>query len=221
VRHERHSKRATAQAMVDVMAAFGHDRFALAGHDRGARVAHRLCLDHPAAVARVAMLDVAPTRTVFARIDRALATDYYHWFWFIQPYDLPERLIGADPSWYLRRHMQAWAGRLDYFHPLALAEYERCFALPGTVHATCEDYRAAASIDLAHDDDDAKAGRRIECPLLALWGERGLVPRHFDVPAVWRDCARDVRGQGIAAGHALVEEAPAATLRALRAFFAV
>ena len=140
-----------AHDMVELMRDLGHPRFRLVGHDRGGRVAHRLCLDHPDAVSQLAVLDISPTRTMYARTDQAFATAYYHWFFLIQPFDLPERLIGADPAYYLQRKLGGWGTGLAHFDPRALAEYERCFSDPATIHATCEDYRAAASIDLEHD----------------------------------------------------------------------
>jgi haloacetate dehalogenase len=216
-RHVNYSKRAMAADQVELMRALGFERFRLAGHDRGGRVAHRLCLDHPRAVERVAVLDISPTRIMYGRTDQAFATAYYHWFFLIQPFDLPERLIGADPVYYLRRKIGAWSGGLGYFDLRALAEYERCFSDPATIHATCEDYRAAASIDLEHDAEDAAA--RVACPLLALWGDKGVVNRLFDPIRDWGSVAVDVRGRALPSGHFLAEEAPAATLAELSAFF--
>ena len=218
--HAPYSKRAMAQDVVEVMRELGFPRFRLAGHDRGGRVAHRLCVDHPDAVLRVAVLDISPTRTMYARTDQAFATAYYHWFFLIQPFDLPERLIGSDPAYYLRRKLGGWGSGLDCFDPRALAEYERCFRDPATIHATCEDYRAAASIDLEHDDADVAAGRKVGCPLLALWGEKGVVNRLFEPLADWGAVAQDVRGRALRCGHYLAEEAPEETLAELRAFFA-
>jgi haloacetate dehalogenase len=218
--HAAYSKRAMAQDMVDVMRSLGHPRFRLAGHDRGGRVAHRLCVDHPEAVGRVAVLDISPTRTMFAGTNRAFATAYYHWFFLIQPFDLPEKLIGADPLYYLHRKIGAWSGGLALFDSRALAEYERCFSDPATIHASCEDYRAAASIDLEHDDADVAADRKVVCPLLALWGDKGVVNRMFDPVRDWGAVATDVRGKALPSGHFLAEEAPEETLRELRTFFA-
>jgi haloacetate dehalogenase len=218
--HAAYAKRAMAQDMVDVMRALGFPRFRLAGHDRGGRVAHRLCVDHSDAVERVAILDISPTRTMFAGTNQAFATAYYHWFFLIQPFDLPEKMIGADPVYYLRRKIGAWSGGLSYFDPRALAEYERCFADPATIHASCEDYRAAASIDLEHDAADVAAGRRVLCPLLALWGDKGVVNRMFDPLRDWGAVAVDVRGKSLPSGHFLAEEVPEETLSELRAFFA-
>jgi len=217
VSHVGYSKRAMAADQVEVMRSLGFPRFRLAGHDRGARVAHRLCLDHPDAVLRVAMLDISPTRIMYGATDMAFATAYYHWFFLIQPFDLPERLIGADPIYYLHRKLAGWSSGLQHFDPRALAEYERCFSDPATIHATCEDYRAAAGIDLEHDAADADA--RIECPLLALWGTMGVVNRMFDPVRDWGGAANDVRGKALASGHFLAEEAPDETFAALHGFF--
>jgi haloacetate dehalogenase len=216
-RHVNYSKRAMAADQVAVMRDLGFARFRLAGHDRGGRVAHRLCLDHPQAVERVAVLDISPTRVMYGNTDQAFASAYYHWFFLIQPFDLPERLIGADPVFYLRRKIGGWSGGLGLFDPRALAEYERCFQDPRTIHATCEDYRAAAEIDLEHDALDADG--RINCPLLALWGTKGVVNRLFDPIADWGSVATDVRGRALPSGHFLAEEAPEETLDELMRFF--
>ncbi|MEP7206424.1 MAG: alpha/beta hydrolase [Casimicrobiaceae bacterium] len=218
VRHGNYSKRAMAADQAELMQALGFGRFRLAGHDRGGRVAHRLALDHPQRVERVAVLDISPTRVMYGRTNQAFATAYYHWFFLIQPFDLPERLIGADPVYYLRKKIGGWSRGVEYFDPWALAEYERCFADPRTIHATCEDYRAAASIDLEHDAADAAT--RVRCPLLALWGTEGVVNRMFEPLADWRGVADDVRGQALPCAHFLAEEAPDDTRQALEAFFA-
>jgi len=219
--HAAYSKRAMAADMVAAMRALGHSRFALVGHDRGARVSHRLAADHPDAVERIAVLDIAPTLAMYEKVDRAFATAYYHWFFLIQPAPHPERMIGADPDAYLRWKIGGWgSGGGAFFDPRALAEYLRCYRDPATIHATCEDYRAAASIDLEHDRADREAGRRLRMPLLALWGERGVVHRTYDTLAEWRAVADDVRGHAIPSGHYLAEEAPAETLAALQGFLA-
>ena len=214
--HEAYSKREMAADQVGVMEALGFERFALVGHDRGARVSHRLTLDNPERVERVALLDIAPTLTVFDTVDQTVATVYYHWFFLIQPNGLPEKLIGYDPDDYLRRKLTAWGAADDAFTEQAMAEYQRCFRNPATIHASCEDYRAAASIDLEHDRADAEM--RIACPLLVLWGAKGLVGRRYDVPAVWGEKADDVTGEAIDCGHFLPEEEPDETLAALSAF---
>ncbi len=216
--HLAYSKRASAADLVEVMAALGHGRFMVAGHDRGGRVAHRLALDHPEQVGKLAVLDIVPTRTIFRATDQAIATGYFHWFFLIQGGGLPERMIGADPGFFLRWVLGRWGTGLEAFAPAALAEYERCFKDPAVIHASCEDYRAGASIDLAHDEADLT--RKIGCPVLALWGRRGLMERHFDVLATWRErAAGEVVGQGLECGHFLAEERPDETARQLLGFF--
>ena len=214
--HAGYSKRAMAADQVEVMRELGFDSFAVVGHDRGGRVAHRMALNYPEAVTRLAVLDIVPTYHVFATADKELATYYYHWFFLIQPYDLPEHLIGADPAYYLRRSLGGWGTGIDLFAPEAYAEYERCLRDPATIHAMCEDYRAAATIDLVHDEADRN--RRVESPLLALWGERGVVERLYDVLEVWREYASDVRGRALPAGHFLAEERPEETAEELASF---
>jgi haloacetate dehalogenase len=218
--HEAYSKRAMAQDMVEAMRELGFPRFRLAGHDRGGRVSHRLCVDHPDAVERVAVLDISPTRTMFRATDQAFATAYYHWFFLIQPFDIPERMIGADPRFYLHRMLSRLGTGLEHFDPRALSEYERCFTDPATIHATCEDYRAAASIDLEHDDADVAADRKVRCPLLALWGAKGVVHRLFAPLRDWGAVATDVSGKALPSGHYLPEEVPDETLHELQTFFA-
>jgi len=198
------------------MQALGFERFLVAGHDRGARVAHRMALDHPEAVLRVALLDIVPTAHLFATVDQAIARSYYHWFFLSQPADLPERLIGADPVFYLRWTVRSWCGPGRSLAPEAMAEYERCFADPAAVAASCEDYRAGASIDLRHDEEDR--GRRVACPLLAVWGAEGRIGRLYDVLGTWRERADDVRGRAVPAGHFVAEEAADETAAELMAF---
>jgi haloacetate dehalogenase len=216
--HSSYGKRAMAADQVGLMKALGHERFAVVGHDRGARVTHRLCLDHAERVECAVVLDVVPTRHVFANVDRALATVYDHWFFLAEEPDLPEVLIGGAPEYFLRRKLDQWSGQEALFDEEAMSEYVRCFSDPETIRASCEDYRAAASIDLEHDDADAAVGRRISCPLLVLWGDRGFVGNNYDVLEVWRRYAYNVRGQGLDCGHFVPEEAPARTIAALREF---
>jgi len=219
--HAAYAKRAMARDMIRLMATLGFARFRLAAHDRGARVAHRLALDHPDALDRLALLDIVPTRTLFEATDMALAMAYEHWFFLAQPAPFPETLIDAAPIAYLRAKLGGWGTGLGAFAPAALAEYERAVQDPATVHAMCEDYRAAATVDLDHDRADRHA--RIRCPLLVLWGANGLMHRHFDVAQTWRDqhaCPATVEAYALPAGHFLVEEAPEATLRALAGFLA-
>ncbi len=219
--HAAYSKRAMAQDMVDVMRELGFPRFRLAGHDRGGRVAHRLCVDHPdARRAGRCPRHLADAHDVPRRPNQAFATAYYHWFFLIQPVDIPERMIGADPTFYLHRMLSRLGTGLEHFDPRALADYERCFADPATIHATCEDYRAAASIDLEHDDADVAAGRKVQCPLLVLWGAKGVVQRLFAPLRDWGAVATDVSGEALPSGHYLPEEVPHETLQALQLFFA-
>ncbi len=215
--HAAYAFRAMAADQVAVMRELGHERFAVVGHDRGARVAHRMALDHPDAVQRLALLDIVPTLHVYENVDRALATAYYHWFFFIQPAPVPERLIEGDPIGYLHALLGAWGSGTAVFAPEALAEYERCFADAQARHAMLEDYRAGASIDLEHDRADRD--RRVEMPTLVVWGGRGVVGNRPENPLeVWRSRATDVRGASVDAGHFLVEERPAETLDLLGGF---
>lgn len=218
--HSSYGKRAMAADQVGLMTALGHNRFAIVGHDRGARVAHRLCLDHPEHVDRAAVLDIAPTRHVFANVDRALATVYDHWFFLAEEPDLPEVLIGGAPEYFVRRKLDQWSGPGAVFDEEAISEYVRCFSDPEAIRASCEDYRAAASVDLEHDEVDAAAGRRITCALLVLWGAHGFVGTRYDVLEVWRRYADDLRGHALDCGHFLPEEAPEQTIDALRDFLA-
>jgi haloacetate dehalogenase len=214
--HAGYSKRAMAADQVEVMRTLGFGSFAVVGHDRGGRVAHRMALDHPQSVTRLAVLDIVPTRHVFETADKELAMAYYHWFFLSQPYDLPERLIGADPDYYLRKKLGGWGTGFDSFASEAYAEYERCFRDPRTIHSSCEDYRAAATIDFKHDGADRD--RKVGCPLLALWGEQGVVERLYDVLGVWRGYASDVRGRALPCGHYLAEERPEETAEELVTF---
>jgi haloacetate dehalogenase len=200
------------------MAALGFDRFMVAGHDRGGRVAHRLALDHPDQVSKLCVLDIVPTRRVFADAGKALATVYYHWFFLIQPAPFPETMIANSVEYYLRWKLGRWGVNPGAITEPAMAEYLRCFRKPETIHASCEDYRAAASIDLDHDQADID--RKVTCPLLALWGEKGAMQRLYDVVETWRERATDVRGKALPCGHFLPEEAPEETLAALTEFFA-
>jgi haloacetate dehalogenase len=212
--HESYSKRAMAEDQIAVMRQLGVERFAVVGHDRGARVARRLALDHPDAVSRLALLDIVPTATIYERLDQRRATSVWRYFFLVQPPDLPERLIGADPAYYLRWTFREWSGASGAPRPEALREYERCFD-EVTIHASCEDYRAGATIDLAHDDADA--GRPIACPLLVLWSASGI-GASYAVPDIWRAQAADVRGRTLDCGHFLAEERPEEVASELSAF---
>jgi haloacetate dehalogenase len=217
--HAPYSKRAMALDVVQLMRSFGFERFFACGHDRGGRVAHRLALDHPRAVARLMLLDISPTRTMYERTTMEFATLYYHWFFLIQPEPLPETLIGADPAFYLRTKLGGWGSAgTSFFDPRALAEYERCFT-PAAIHAMCEDYRAAASIDLQHDREDEN--QRIECPLRVLWGERGVVHRLFAPLMDWQAKSKlPVSGGTTPTGHYIAEEAPDVLATEMLEYFA-
>jgi haloacetate dehalogenase len=221
--HEPYSKRAMARDMVALMAQLGFDTFGVAGHDRGGRVAYRLALDHPGRIARLAVLDILPTSEHFRRADMQFGLGYWHWFFLAQPFDVPEPIIGSDAEAFFKR---GWPRSEDgvpippaYFAAEALDDYVRAYLRPETVHATCEDYRAAATHDYALDEADRASGHRITCPILALWAAGGQLPRWYDVLAVWRDWADDVTGEPIDSGHYLPEEAPDETFAQLDRFF--
>ena len=222
--HAAYAKRAMAADQAALMRVLGHERFDVLAHDRGARVAHRLAVDHPQAVRRLALLDIAPTLAMYTQTDEAFARAYWHWFFLIQPEPLPERSIEADPAFWLRQVMGSGrSARLAPFDERAFAEYVRCLAQPGTAHAMCEDYRAAASIDLEHDRADLAAGRLLDLPLLVLWGEHGVVQRCFDPLAEWRRVSRDaqaVQGAALPSGHYIPEETPEALLEHVLPFLA-
>jgi haloacetate dehalogenase len=214
---DTHSKREMGADQLELMRALGYERFDLVGHDRGARVAHRMALDAPDAVARVAVLDILPTRMLLRGTDLAFADVYWHWFFLLQRGGLPERMIGADPEWFVREILDRWTAIPGSIDPEAADEYVRRFT-PSAIAASCADYRAAAGADLAADDADAEAGRRVRQPLLAVWGIHGRMGRMFDVMESWHDAADDARGQAVDAGHFVAEEAPDETLAALEAF---
>jgi haloacetate dehalogenase len=214
--HYNYSKRAMAQDMVEVMTQLGNYEFFVVGHDRGARVGHRMALDYARRVKKLALLDIAPTYKMYMTADKAFATTYYHWFFLIQPYDLPERLIGSQPEYYLRTCLTRWSADASAFSPEVVEEYIRCFSDPATIHATCEDYRASAAIDLVHDEADIN--QKVICPLLALWSEKGFVGHKYDVLETWRERASNVQGGALPGGHFIPEEAPDETYRALREF---
>jgi haloacetate dehalogenase len=215
--HEGYSKRAMAGDQVQVMASLGHKSFFVVGHDRGGRVTHRMALDYPEKLLKASVLDIVPTHKLFSTVNQKVASGYYHWFFLIQPGGLPERLIGGDPEFYLRQKMGQWSANQEGFSEQAMAEYIRCFSNPETIHASCEDYRAAASIDMTHDEADMD--KKIECPLLVLWGSNGLMESSYDVLETWRERATDVRGMAIESGHFLPEENPRDTVAALLDFF--
>lgn len=215
-----YSFRAMAQDQIEVMGQLGYKRFFVAGHDRGGRVAHRLCLDHPDAVEKVALLDIAPTLTMYNDTSKEFATRYVWWFLQIQPAMLPEHLISADPVFYLRDHLAVQGKTPGAVTPEAMGEYIRCYCCRGTIRAVCEDYRAAAGIDLDMDRESDAAGQKIQAPLLALWGAKGTVGELWNVIETWKPkSAGPVQGQAISCGHLIPEEQPEAVLDAFRKFF--
>ena len=215
--HSNYSKRVMALDLLRLMQSFGYERFAVVGHDRGGRVAHRMARDHRDAVTRLSILDISPTLAMYEGTTMEFARAYYHWFFLIQPSPNPETLIGHDPKFYLRWKMGAmWNRPMTHFTDLAYSEYERCFCDPAAIHGSCEDYRAAATIDLEHDRADLD--RRIECPVLALWGAEGVVNRLFNPLDDWRAVATDVRGKALPSGHYIPEEVPDELLAELLPF---
>jgi len=218
--HAQHSKRAMAADMAALMSGLGHMRFAVAGHDRGGRVAHRLALDFADRVTKLAVIDIVPTLDMYERTDLRFASYYYHWFFLIQPAPLPERMIGGDPKFYLHWTLGGWGAHgLSSIEPEALAEYKRCFCRADAIHAACEDYRASAGIDLVHDRASRAAAEKIACDMLVLWGERGVVAALYDALALWRaQCGGNVEGSAVPAGHFIPEELPDDTARRLLAF---
>jgi len=214
--HARYSKRAMAADQLEVMRSLGFERFAVAAHDRGARVALRLARDHPEAVSRLAVLDIVPTKTIYETIDQARATTVWRYFFLIQPEDLPERLIGSASHLYLTQTLEEWCGTPGALSVEAVAEYRRCFD-EATIHATCEDYRAGATIDLVHDQADAN--EPVQCPALVLWSASGIGAA-YDVPAIWGEQARELSGRPLDCGHFIAEERPEETAAELLAFLA-
>ena len=214
--HMNYSKRVMAQDQGDVMKQLGFEKFYLVGHDRGGRVSHRLTKDHPEKVLKLVTLDIIPTHKMFQIVDKDFATNTYHWFFLIQPFDFPERVIGADPEFYAGRGFNRVKDSDKVFTPEALADYLRCFNNPGTIHACCEDYRAGASIDLVHDDADFD--QKINCPMLVMWSTTGFVGRTQDVLKVWQDYATNVRGLPLPCGHYIAEELPDEAYEAIKGF---
>lgn len=215
--HANYSKRVMAQDMIEVMSQLGYDSFHAIGHDRGARVLHRMLLDHGQRIKKAAVLDIVPTYEMYQTTDKAFATAFYHWFFLIQPAELPERLITAQAEYFFRNTLKSLSGDISAFTPEAVAQYLRCWSDPATIHGMCEDYRASASIDLQHDEADLQ--HKVRCPLLVLWGANGFIGRTYDILAIWRERAERVQGYGLPSGHFLAEEAPEETYHALQIFF--
>ena len=216
--HETYSKRAMAKDQIQLMQHLGYSQFKVAGHDRGGRVAHRMALDYPDYIKKLVVMDIAPTYTMYKTTDMEFAKAYYHWFFLIQPFDLPERMIGADPHYFLQQKFGQWGRDGSAFTKNAYREYLRCLT-PETIHASCEDYRASATIDLVHDQKDLDNGIKIDCPLLCLWGDQGFVGKKYEIVNEWKKWADEVQGFGIPCGHYLPEEAPEKTLNAMLNFF--
>ncbi|MGA8138108.1 MAG: alpha/beta hydrolase [Pseudomonas gingeri] len=206
--HLNYSKREMGRDGVALMDSLGFSEFSVLAHDRGARVAHRLALDHPQVVQRMVLLDIAPTLSMYTQTDEAFARAYWHWFFLIRPAPLPETLIEANPEQYLRSVMGSRSAGLKPFTGEAFSEYLRCISLPGSARGICEDYRASATVDLEHDRVDIEAGRQLNMPLLALWGAEGTVGRCFNPLHEWQQVATDVRGKALPGGHYLAEEIP-------------
>jgi haloacetate dehalogenase len=217
--HSTYSKREMALDQLKLMRSLGHDAFSVVGHDRGGRVAHRLATDHPNAITKLMTLDICPTLAMYEQTSMAFATAYWHWFFLIQPAPLPERLINADPLFFLTQFIGNRSAGLAPFAPEAWLEYVRCMRNPACVHAMCEDYRAAATIDLAHDRADRAAGRNIACPVRVLWGKHGVIERCFKPLEEWRKVADTVAGHGLECGHYMPEEVPGALISEIETFF--
>jgi haloacetate dehalogenase len=218
--HAPYAKTTMARDMIEVMERLGHTRFLVGSHDRGARVAHRMALEFPERVERLAVLDIVPTIEHFERTDMAFALGYYHWFWFAQPHPFPEVVINAAPETWFHAHTSREPKPSGFFHPEALADYLAAARNPETIRGMCEDYRAAATIDLEHDRASRAAGARIQCPLLVLWGAKGKIGKWYDAPAIWRRyCAAEVTGGPVDSGHYLAEEAPGEVVARLGEFF--
>ena len=216
--HLNYSKRVMALDQIEVMRHFGFAEFDVLAHDRGARVAHRLALDHPKAVKRLVLLDIAPTLAMYEKTSNQFARSYWHWFFLIQPAPMPERLIEADPATYVRDVLGRRSAGLAPFDARALAEYVRCLELPGTAHGLCEDYRASAGIDLVHDQLDLDEKNFVKQPLLVLWGEQGVVHQCFEPLKEWSKVAVNVQGKALPCGHYIPEEAPELLLQQVQLF---
>ncbi len=217
--HSNYSKRVMAQDQVEVMRALGFEQFLVCAHDRGARGAHRLCLAHPVRIEKAVFLDIAPTLAMYENTTMEFARAYWHWFFLIQPAPLPETVLGRDPGFYLRSVMSRGDQGLGTFAPAALAEYLRCAKLPDAIHAMCEDYRAAAGIDLEHDRETRAAGGKVKCPLRVFWGAEGVIERCFKPLSIWEEYADSVGGSALPSGHYIPEQVPHILLAQLQTFF--
>lgn len=218
--HSNYSKKVMAKDMIEVMNYLGFDKFYVAGHDRGARVVHRMCLDYEDKIIKACVMDITPTYHMFKNTDQAFATGYYHWFFLIQPDNLPENMIGSNPSYYLMEKLKRWSDKEvsfeEKFDENAVNKYIKSFDEEG-IHGSCEDYRAAATIDM--NDDGKDRDRKINTPLLVLWGEKGFVNRTYNVLKVWEEYATNVQGKTLPCGHFLPEEKPQEVILELKNFF--
>ncbi|WP_321314360.1 alpha/beta hydrolase [Halarcobacter sp.] len=218
--HQNYSKKTMAKDMIELMKYLGFDEFFVAGHDRGARVTHRLCLDYPENILKACVMDIAPTYHMFQNTDQNFATGYYHWFFLIQPDELPETMIAQNPTYYLKEKLKRWSDKAisfeNKFDKEAIKEYIRCFD-KDSIHATCEDYRAAATIDMK--DDKKNTDKKVETPLLILWGEKGFINKTYNVLKVWEEYASNVSGKTLDCGHFLPEEKPKEVIKELKIFF--
>jgi len=219
--HSNYSKRVMGQDQIDLMVSLGFDSFYLMGHDRGGRVAYRMALDHPAAIRKLVLLDIAPTLAMYEQTSLEFATAYYHWFFLIRPVPFPETLLSSHPEDYLKHTIGGRSAGLKPFTPEAYAEYLRCLRDPATIHGICEDYRASASIDLEHERHDLATGNKIRCDVLVLWGKHGVIERCFDPLAEWKLLTEEGRlgGRALDCGHYIPEEAPDELLAEVLPFF--
>ena len=215
-KHLTYSKKTMGLDQNELMKKLGFKEYFLVGHDRGGRVAHRMAIDFKENIKKISVLDIVPTSHVFKNTNAILAKRYYHWFFLIQSYPLPETMIGNDPEYYIRSKLQMWGANNEYLTEEIIQEYLRCFTVE-TIHASCEDYRAGASIDLVHHEEDFD--KKISCPLQVLWGSKAFVEELYDPIKVWKEWALNVEGQSIDCGHFLPEESPVETYNAIINFF--
>ena len=214
--HIVYSKKRMALDQLEVMKSLGFEKFNAVGHDRGARVLHRMMIDNQVSVKKAVFMDIVPTLTMYNTADKNFAYNYYHWFFLTQPYDFPEQLIGGNPEYYLRKKIKAWGKNKDFIPKEVFNEYLRCFSKKETIHASCEDYRASFTIDLEHDKNDY--GNKIKNPIYVMWGEYGFVGNNYKVIDVWKEYATNVKGKGLPCGHYIPEESPGETLKFLLEF---
>ena len=211
--HIAYSKKKMALDQIEVMRELGFEKFYAVGHDRGARVLHRMLIDNKESIKKAIFMDIVPTLTMYNKTDKNFAYNYYHWFFLTQPYDFPEKLIGNNPEYYLRKKIKAWGKNKNFIPKKVFDEYFRCFSNKDTIHASCEDYRASFSIDLKHDENDY--GQKIKIPIFVLWGYDGFVGSNYDVISEWMEYADNVYGKGLPCGHYIPEESPEETIKCL------